>query len=127
MTARPNMTRAIQAARRGQTMMLFALTLLLLTLLVMMTLSFGTKVKEKMELQTVADAAAYSNAVTVARAYNGISILNRVSVSHMVALSGTEAAISFSGAYRGYLGYIYDTYDLWSKPWRPLVKPCCVP
>ena len=35
---------------RGQNMLLFALTLLLLTLMVCITLSIGMKAKEKMEL-----------------------------------------------------------------------------
>ena len=57
--------------------MLFCLTLLLLTLMVCMTLSIGMKAKEKMELKTAADAAAYSQAVATARTYNSISVLSR--------------------------------------------------
>jgi len=86
--------------RRGQTLVVFALTLLLLVLMVTMTLSIGMKAKEKMELQTMADAAAYSNAVATARAFNGISLMNRALMGHMVAMTGVESLISWSSYYR---------------------------
>lgn len=83
--------------------MLFALMLLLVTLMVMMTLSFGTKTKAKMELQQVADQAAYSNAVVVARGFNSIALLNRVQIAHMVAIAGIQSALSYAASYRGLL------------------------
>lgn len=79
----------------GQTLVLFALTLMLLTLLVLMTLSFGSKVKSRMEVQTVADATAYSNAVATARTMNAISVMNRVNVAHTVSTIGTLSLISW--------------------------------
>jgi hypothetical protein len=88
---------------RGQTMVLFALTLLLITLMVMMTLSFSTKAKEKMELQQVADQAAFSNSVVTARAFNVVALLNRVEIAHMVAIAGIQAAASYAALYRGFL------------------------
>ena len=42
-------------------MVLFALTVLLITLMVTMTLGFSAKAKEKMELQQIADQAAYKD------------------------------------------------------------------
>src|SRR5438093_497808 len=60
--------------RRGQTMLLLVLTMFLLALMVCMTLSFGTKIKEKMETQAVADASAYTNAVITARSFNAVSL-----------------------------------------------------
>ena len=44
----------------GQTLVLFALTLMVMTVMVLMTLSFGAKVKSRMELQTTADTTAGS-------------------------------------------------------------------
>ena len=82
---------------------MFALTLLLISLMVMMTLSFGTKMKEKIELQQVADQAAYSNAVVVARGFNSLALLNRVQIAHMVAIGGIQAAVSYAASYRGLL------------------------
>ncbi|NMO16243.1 pilus assembly protein [Pyxidicoccus fallax] len=83
-------------ARRGQALVLFAMTLLLLTLMVLMTLGFGVRAKERVEIQMAADAAAYSQAVATARTFNGIAVMNRAQVAHMVAMAGTQALISHS-------------------------------
>lgn len=82
---------------RGQSLVLFCIGLLLLTLMVLLTLSISAKVKDRIELQTTADAAAYSEAVVMARAFNAVSLLNRAQVSHMVALSAVQSLISWSG------------------------------
>ena len=73
-------------------MVLFALTMLLLTLMVLLTLGISTRVKEKMEVQQVADAAAYSTAVVTSRTINSMALLNRSHVAIMVALAGTPRA-----------------------------------
>ncbi len=86
---------------RGQTLVLLALTLLLLALMVLMTLAIGMKVKDRIEAQSAADAAAYSEAVVTARAFNAISLMNRAQVSHMVSLAAVQSLISYAGAYRG--------------------------
>lgn len=99
-----------QASQRGQAMVLFALTLMLLTLMVTMTLSFGTKAKEKMELQQVADQAAFSNAVATARTFNVLAVTNRTMVAHMVALLGVQSAISFASVYFAYLVTLQGWY-----------------
>lgn len=83
-------------ARRGQALVLFALTLLLMALLVLMTLGFGMRAKERVEIQMAADAAAYSQAVATARTFNAIAVMNRAQVAHMVAMAGTQALISHS-------------------------------
>ncbi|MFL5358589.1 pilus assembly protein TadG-related protein [Archangium sp.] len=102
-------------ARRGQTLVLFALTLLLLVLMVCMTLSIGMKAREKMELETVADAAAYSNSVQTARAFNAISLMNRALMGHMVAMTGVESLISWSSYYRASIHGAVQAYD---KPYK---------
>ncbi len=89
--------------QRGQSLLLFALTLLLLTLMVFLTLSIGMKTREKMELQIAADAAAYSNAVATARTYNTISILNRLQVSYWVSMAASQSLVSWTGYARGML------------------------
>jgi hypothetical protein len=120
--------------RRGQTLVLFALTLLLLVLMVTMTLSIGMKAREKMEMQTVADAAAYSNAVATARTFNAISLMNRALMGHMVAMTGVESLISWSSYYRASIhgareAYMqpYDVYELiatTSCPCAPKSSKC---
>lgn len=119
------MRRRGRAWRRGQTLVLFALSTLLLTLMVLLTLSIGARTKEKMELQTMADASAYSNAVATARAFNSIAVLNRVQIAQMVALAGNQSLISWSSFYisnltAGLIGYS-AMLVAWMKP-PPL--PC---
>lgn len=82
--------------RRGQTLVLMALTMLLLVVMVCMTLAIGMKTRERLELQTLADATAYSNAVATARTYNLIATWNRAQISHMVVLAGAQSHISFA-------------------------------
>ncbi len=88
---------------RGQNLLLFALTLLLMVLFVTMTLGIASRVRENHELQTLADVSAYSNAVVNARAYNDIAILNRLQVSYWVALTADQSLISWTAYARALL------------------------
>ncbi|WP_208721126.1 pilus assembly protein TadG-related protein [Corallococcus aberystwythensis] len=121
---------------RGQTLVLFALTLLLLTVMVCMTLSMGSKVKERMELQTLADASAYSSAVATARAYNAVAVMNRVQVAHAVSTLGTLSLISWSTLYWKHADNAATLFQLMAVPYafntviqciwppKPLCRPC---
>ncbi len=82
--------------RRGQALVLSALGMVLLVMMVTMTLSFGTKAKQKMEVQVVADQAAYSTSVATARTFNLMAMTNRVMIAHMTAMLGIQSAISFA-------------------------------
>ncbi|GHG73024.1 hypothetical protein GCM10012319_19510 [Comamonas sp. KCTC 72670] len=127
MTARPPL------AMRGQTLVLFALTMLLMVVMVSMTLSMGAKVKERMELQTLADATAYSSAVTTARAFNAVAVMNRVQVAHAVSTLGTLSLISWSTLYWKHADNAAELFRLMAAPyavntvfqcfWPP--KPLC--
>jgi hypothetical protein len=90
--------------RRGQTLVLFSVTLLALVVMVGITLTIGMRVREKVELQTLADAAAYSNAIVTARAHNQIAMWNRAQVAHMMTLAGVQSQISYSSWYVSMLG-----------------------
>lgn len=90
-----------KADGRGQTLVLFSMTLLLLSLMVLMTLEIGRRVKDRMEAQVVADTAAYSEAVAMARTFNGVALLNRSALASYVALLTTESLISYAGALKG--------------------------
>lgn len=94
------MTRA-RLSRRGQNLVLLALTMLFLVLMVTMTLGLGMRLRQKHELQNLADAAAYSNAVMEARAFNNISVINRLQVSYWVAMAADQSLISWTGYSRG--------------------------
>ncbi|MBK7862129.1 MAG: hypothetical protein IPJ65_26645 [Archangiaceae bacterium] len=84
----------------GQALVLFALTLMVLTLMALVTLSFGVRIKERLELQTVADTAAYDSAVLEARAFNTVAVVNRTEWSLLVAQSAAQSYLSWATEYR---------------------------
>jgi hypothetical protein len=84
---------------RGQTLVLFALTLLLLALMVLVTLGINRRIQQRVELQTVADVSAYSDAVATARAFNAVSLMNRAIVSQMVSVTGVASLASWASVY----------------------------
>jgi Putative Flp pilus-assembly TadE/G-like len=90
-------------ARRGQSLVLFCLTMLLVTVMVCLTLSFSMKVREKMETQSVADLAAYSGAVATARTFNSVALMRRAQTAQLVAMSGTMSLISWTSMMRASL------------------------
>ena len=93
---------------RGQTLVLFSLTMLLISLMVLTTVSIGMRVKERAELQTVADAAAYSEAVVTARSFNAISVMNRVLIAEMSSVAAAQSLMSWAGFYHGTLNQARD-------------------
>lgn len=90
--------------RRGQTLVLMMLTMLLLVLMVCMTLGISARAKEKAELQTMADAAAFTNATATARTYNVASLLNRTMVSHYAAMAAVQSELVWVTALQRVLG-----------------------
>jgi Flp pilus assembly protein TadG len=112
---------------RGQNLVLFALTMLFLTLLVTMTLSTGMKVKEKMEVQAVADAAAYTNAATTARVFNEVALLQRAQIGHFVAMSSVQALISWTGFWRTQIENMKDAYRWAEAPYAAILVCCALP
>ena len=109
---------------RGQAMVLAALGMVLLVLMVCMTLSFGTKAKAKMEVQIVADQAAYSTAVAVARTYNVLALTNRVMMAHMTAMLGIQSAISFSSIWYAIVFQLLIYYPLEIANQLTMCDPC---
>lgn len=97
-------SRTKQRQPRGQALVVFSLCMILLVVMVMMTLSIGMRVRDKLELDNLAEVAAYNDAVLVSRTFNTVSLLNRAMISHMVALAGVQSLISWAGMYRGALG-----------------------
>ncbi|WP_317987915.1 pilus assembly protein TadG-related protein [Hyalangium gracile] len=83
--------------------MLFCLTLLLVTLMVCLTLSFSMKLREKMETQNVADLAAYSGAVATARTFNSVALMRRAQTGQLVAISSVMSLISWTSMLRANL------------------------
>jgi hypothetical protein len=91
---------------RGQTLVLVALTMLLVVVMACMTLSISTRVRRKLELQTIADTAAYNDAVSTARGLNAMGVINRTIVSHWVVMLGIEANLAWGSTVPAY----FDTF-----------------
>ncbi|NRD52883.1 pilus assembly protein [Corallococcus exiguus] len=111
--------------QRGQTLVLFVLSMLLLLLMVALTLSFTMKVRERIEVQTVADAAAYSNAVATARTFNTIAVSNRAEIAHMVANAGAASLLSWASLYRGELNAAKIGYGVWVPVYQAFAAAGC--
>lgn len=88
---------------RGQNLVLLTIGLFLITLMVTTTLGIASRVKDNHELQTLADAAAYSSAVVNARAYNNAALLNRVQVAQWVSMAADESLIDWTSYTRAAL------------------------
>jgi len=103
-------------AARGQTLVLGALTMLLIAIGVFMTLAISVRIHERQELQTAADAAAYSQAVATARAFNAVSAENRVLVAQLASIAAAQSILSWVGYYHGTLNQARDAlFDIRSQ------------
>ena len=112
---------------RGQTMVLMVISLFLLTLMVTITLSIGAKVREKMEVQAVADAAAYSNAAVTARVYNEIALLSRAQIAHMVSMAAVQSLISWTTMFRANVAAVSLNYTIIAGAHAADAGRCCNP
>ncbi len=99
----------MRSTRRGQTLVLFALTMLLVMMMVLMTIGLSTRIHERIEQQTVADAAAYSQSVLTARALNAAATANRTIISQMASVAAAQSLLSWAGFYHGNLNQARDT------------------
>jgi hypothetical protein len=108
-------------------MVLFVLSMLLVVLMVMITLSYSMKVRERIEVQTVSDAAAYTNAVATARTFNNIAVLNRAQIAHAVAQAGAQSIISWTTMYRAYLNAGRTSWRGAEWPYRIAMLGCLCP
>lgn len=111
--------------RRGQTLILMALTLIVLTGMVLATLNLASRVKGRLEMQTLADVTAYTNAVATARAFNGVSLMNRAALSVYAAQAGAAALMAY-----GSQGLAFNralSQSLANSLCLPVGSACCVP
>ena len=84
---------------RGQALVLMALCLTLVVVMALLTLGIGQRVRERIQLQTLTDAAAYSDATLVARTYNEIALANRGIIGDMVAMAATYSLVDYASAW----------------------------
>ena len=86
----------------GQTLVLAAIFGLILCLCVMSTVNIGRAVYDKMQVQSAADSAAYSQAAIRARIMNFTAYTNRAMVVHYASIMAMSA----------YLTWIHFNYAL---------------
>lgn len=98
--------------RRGQSLVLLALTMLLVTLMVLMTISIGVTAARRADLNNAADAAAYSQAVATARTFNTASLLNRAIIAHYVTISGVQAQIAYVSSGHNYFNLAANQFRM---------------
>jgi hypothetical protein len=94
---------------RGQTLLVLAMCLLVLTLMAMLTLSIASKVRDRIELQTIADASAYSNAIAAARSFNNSSLLNRAMISQWSAMCAVATLHAWGSSQNAYFYSLAST------------------
>ena len=80
--------------RRGQTMILGVVSLLVLALIVFITFNVTVAVQQKVKLQNYADAKAFSMAVAEARTLNYFAYTNRAIASAYVGMANVHAYMS---------------------------------
>ena len=61
----------------GQVIAIYAVSLLLIAFMTILTLAVGVRVREKIKVETAADSAAYGLAVSQARMMNTMALANR--------------------------------------------------
>ncbi|HYZ90357.1 MAG TPA: pilus assembly protein TadG-related protein [Myxococcales bacterium] len=87
--------RKLQRDEDGQALVLGAIFALVLMLCVLSTVNLGRAVYDKVQLQTAADAAAYSQAAVEARVLNFTAYTNRAMVVHYAALMAAAAYLTW--------------------------------
>jgi hypothetical protein len=80
--------------RRGQTLILGVVTLVVLALLVFITINLTVSVQQKIAVQNYADSKAFSVAVAEARALNYFAYTNRAIASGYVGMANVSAYMS---------------------------------
>jgi hypothetical protein len=73
-------------AQRGQTLVLTALSMLIIALMTMVTFNLSRALHRRMALQQQADAAAFSTAVVEARTLNYLAYSNRAQAASLVSM-----------------------------------------
>ncbi|MBI5547265.1 MAG: hypothetical protein HY901_25565 [Deltaproteobacteria bacterium] len=80
---------------RGQTLVLTAVIMLFVVVAVYVTFVIGHRTREKVKMQAMADAGAYSLAVAEARAFNFYAWSNRAIIAHYVSILSVHAHASY--------------------------------
>ena len=90
--------KSIRHGQRGQIMILGALGILLVALMMLLTLNVVQSVFEKIRIQQLSDASAFSIATQQARAFNFFAYTNRANVGSLVAAASAHGFMSMATA-----------------------------
>ena len=93
----------IEKDEKGQILVISVLVLLLLVIFIYMVFNVGQMVSERMRLQNIADAAAYSGAVWEARLLNFTAYSNRALIANTVTGCFITAMQSNSKAWSAFM------------------------
>jgi hypothetical protein len=85
--------RKLRKSQDGQAIVLAALGCLILAIGVLATVNLGHAIHERIKLQNVADATAYSLAALEARAFNFIAFVNRAQVAHYISAMSFQSIL----------------------------------
>jgi hypothetical protein len=108
----------------GAVMVITLIVLLLLVKVAMSTYNVGVLTAQKVRLQTVADASAYSSAVWQARFLNYCAYTRRAMIANAANMNTMSASVTNA---RGIDLHYYDSDDEERYRWSPLgmvVAPC---
>lgn len=113
--------------RQGQTMVLGTLGILLVSIMMMLTLNVGQAVHEKIRLQQVSDAAAFSMATQEARVFNFLSYTNRANIGSLVAASSMHSFMSMASVIPEMFQAASDTFWMHAGIEFAMCATCCWP
>lgn len=97
----------MRRANRGQTLVLAALTALVVCVALLATVHVGAAVHARVQAQDTADAAAYSLATLEARAFNFYAVANRTQASHYASAMLLQSLVSFAYSSEAILTDVY--------------------
>ncbi len=115
------MTTQREKAVRGQSMVLLAATAALVAFTLLTTLTIGRAVRERIQIQQAADAAAYSEAVQEARVFNFYAYTNRAVIAHYVVMMSIYGHMSYLAYYESILNATYSGWACDSGGWLPIL------
>jgi hypothetical protein len=113
--------------RQGQTMVLGTLGILLVSIMMMLTLNVGQAVHEKIRLQQVSDAAAFSMATQEARVFNFLAYTNRANIGSLVSASSMHSFMSMASVIPEMFQAASDTFWMHAGIEFAMCATCCWP
>ncbi len=113
--------------RRGQTIVLGTLGVLIISIMMLLTLNVGQAVHEKIRIQQLADAAAFSTATQEARVFNFLAYTNRANIGSLVSAASMHSFMSMASAIPEMFDAAANTFFIHSGLEIAICMTCCLP